>query len=256
MFSTFTKEKKIMKNSLNNSLRTTAYNFLWLLPFLCFLFGYQLIRFFFTVDTLVMPRLVGRHLQEAVRMLSDQNLNIRIVEEKETTEVPEGTILSQIPLEGQKIKPYQSIFLVLSQRSSTTLAPIIQGLSETEAVQLAHERQLDIKRYRIFSSAPIDMCIAQVPGRSLPLTSRKIIAYISAGEQPYRLMPNFKHIPIAEVVSFLRTYNIEPHIFHGYEVGEDHSCDNCVVLEQRPFAGSFINISTPFKVQLRIGALE
>ncbi len=243
-----------MKHSLKNYIGATAYNFLWLLPFLCFLFGYQFIRFFFTVDTLVMPRLIGRHLQEAVRMLSDQNLNIRIVEEKETTEVPEGTILSQIPLEGQKIKPYQSIFLVLSQRSSTTLAPVMQGLSESEAVQLAHDRQLDIKRYKIFSSEPIDTCIAQIPGKSLPLTSRKIIAYISAGDQPYRLMPDFKHLPISEVTSFLRNYSIEPHIFHGYEVGEDHICDRCVVIEQRPFAGTFVSLSTPFKVQLRIAA--
>jgi beta-lactam-binding protein with PASTA domain len=242
-----------MKNSLKEYLGPTAYNFLWLLPFLCFLLGYQIIRFFFTVDTLVMPKLVGRHLQEAVRMLSDQNLNIRIVEEKETTEVPEGTILSQIPLEGQKIKPYQSIFLVLSQRSSTTLAPTIQGLSEAEAIQVAHERELDIKRYKIYSSAPIDSCIAQIPAKSLPLTSRKIIAYISQGEQPYRLMPNFKHVSISEVTAFLRTYKIEPQMFHGYEVGEDHICDACMVLDQRPFAGALVNLSAPFKVQLRIG---
>lgn len=242
-----------MKNFLKEYLGPTAYNFLWLLPFLCFLLGYQLIRFFFTVDTLVMPRLVGRHLQEAVRMLSDQNLNIRIVEEKETTEVPEGTILSQIPLEGQKIKPYQSIFLVLSQRSSTTLAPAILGLSEIEAIQVAHERELDIKRYKIYSSEPLDTCIAQIPGKSLPLTSRKILAYISQGEQPYRLMPNFKHVSLAEVTAFLRTYTIEPQMFHSYEVGEDHSCDACMVLDQRPSAGALINLSVPFKVQLRIG---
>jgi len=218
--------------------------------------GASTIRFFYTVDTLVMPRLVGRHLQEAVKMLSDQNLNIRIAEEKETTEVPEGTILSQIPLEGQKIKPYQSIFLVLSQRASLSLAPSIQGLPEAEAVQLAHERQLDIKRYRLFSSAPTDTCIAQIPAPSVPLTTKKIISYISAGDQPYRLMPNFKNLPIREVSSFLRSYTIEPHIFHGYEIEEEHTCDHCVVLDQRPFPGTLVNISQQSKVQLRIGSRQ
>lgn len=228
-------------------------NFLWLLPFLCFLIGYQFIRFFYLTENIVMPRLVGKNLQEVVKVLSDNNLNLRILEERQTTEVPKGTVLSQIPLEGQIVKPFQSIFLVLSQYSTNNLTPIIQGLFKDEALKLIQESNLESKFYNLSSNYPLDLCIAQIPGKNLRLNNKKIIGYISSGAQSLRIMPNLQDKPLDEVLDFLHDYSIEPKVFHGYEIEDSHSCENCKILDQRPAAGKLVNLSNPFKIQLRIG---
>jgi beta-lactam-binding protein with PASTA domain len=237
---------------MNRFTQSSVYNFLWLLPFFFFLLGYLSLRFFFTIDSFSMPQLIGLQVHDAVKLLSPYSLTMRIIEEKETTEVPEGTILSQLPLEGQKIKTHQSVRIIVSQKTAAATAPLLTGLSESAAIKKAQEKELDIKLYKLYHAEPTDICIAQLPAANLPLSSRKIIAYISAGSLPYRLMPNCKNRPVEEVTSLLRNYAIEPQIFHGYELEENHSCQNCYVVDQRPFAGTLVDISSPFKVQLRI----
>ena len=62
-------------------MKTSTY--LWLLPFLSFLCGYQLIRSLYTVNTLTTPSIIGKEIQDAIKILSDNNLNPRILTEKE-----------------------------------------------------------------------------------------------------------------------------------------------------------------------------
>ena len=57
--------------------------YLWILPFLSFLLGYQFLSTLTTVHELKVPPLVGLSVTEAVKVLSDNNLNARIMAEKE-----------------------------------------------------------------------------------------------------------------------------------------------------------------------------
>ena len=63
-------------------------NILWLAPFICFLGGYFIVRSFFHVNTIPTPSVVGRSLHDAFTILSNHNLNIRLLTQKEDPDLP------------------------------------------------------------------------------------------------------------------------------------------------------------------------
>src|SRR3990170_445622 len=79
-------------------------NYLWILPFLFFIGGYTLSRLFFHTDAIEAPSLIGKSLHEACTITSDLNLNTKIIEHKDNPDLPEGTVLLQIPAAGQSVK--------------------------------------------------------------------------------------------------------------------------------------------------------
>jgi len=56
------------------------------------------------VDQIQAPALVGKQLQNAVALLSQKNLNVRFITQKEDPDLPHGTILSQTPAAGRNVK--------------------------------------------------------------------------------------------------------------------------------------------------------
>ena len=91
--------------------------FLWITPFTTFILGYFFISFISTSPTLTTPSLVGQNLNKAVEILSQKNLNIRIVGHKDESEWPEGTIVSQTPSAGTAIKEHQALYLVVAPQA-------------------------------------------------------------------------------------------------------------------------------------------
>src|SRR5580693_16266 len=99
-------------------------NYLWSLPFCCFLLGYSLTRWFFHVDSISTPHLVGKHVHEILPILSQHKFSLRLIDQKEEADIPEGIILSQIPHPNKAIKPNQPIFIVTTKKPSAIKTPL------------------------------------------------------------------------------------------------------------------------------------
>ena len=84
--------------------------FLWVAPFATFIIGYFFVSFISTNPALITPSLVGQGINKAAEILSQKNLNIRIIGHKDEPELPEGTIVSQTPSAGTAIKEHQAIY--------------------------------------------------------------------------------------------------------------------------------------------------
>src|SRR5690606_10040621 len=56
-------------------------NYLWIMPFWSFLLGYIFIQWFFRIGNITTPHLIGKHLHEAVPLISQYNLNLRIIKQ-------------------------------------------------------------------------------------------------------------------------------------------------------------------------------
>jgi beta-lactam-binding protein with PASTA domain len=91
--------------------------YLWILPFICFLGGYWLMSVVYKTKTLQTPALVGKTVQEALRITANNALSIRLVKEQEDPELPAGTIISQNPLPNTHIKSHQAIQCVISKKN-------------------------------------------------------------------------------------------------------------------------------------------
>lgn len=223
---------------------------LWLTPFICFLSGYILVRSLFHIDTVSTPSVVGKHVYEAFALLSNNNLNIRLLAQKEDPDLPSGTVISQLPSPGQIVKPRQTVFLALSKQPISAPTPQLIGKDLQTITQELLNAKLRFKTYFLQSPYPHNSCIAQIPAAHKPITDT-IIVYLSSGNSKPIIWPNFEDKPVDEVVEFLAQYNIIPHI-----IQDRHSrkSENSTITDQRPLAGSLISIDPnhPPIVQLHV----
>lgn len=227
-------------------------HYLWLLPFISFICGYQLLNLVFTTDTLHTPDLIGKSSYDALGILSDNNLNARILAQKEEADLPEGTVLSQKPTPHQKVRPHTAVFLLLSKKAPTASAPDFIGKSEQEIQKICAKYKIRIKSYYLHANATPGQCIGQIPEKDWSLPDNKMIVYISAQNQLPVLFPDLRLQTIARVRDFLHQYQIKPVVFHTQELPEYHDCNDCLVIDQKPLVGSIIDLNKPIRVHLQL----
>jgi serine/threonine-protein kinase len=225
-----------------------------MLPFLFFLGGYITVHFFFNVNKIVTPSLVGKNVYQALIILSEHKLNPRILDEKEDPDLPSGTIVSQTPVAGQKIKPHQSIYLLISKRPPAQKAPNLLNKKLTTIKKKLRRSSIHSETYAIPHTYPKNHCFAQSPPAHDSLKHNTIIAYVSADNNMPIIWPNFTGYLVTDVLAFLQSHNIYPQIIHQRERQQRHVCSRCTVQHQHPRAGSLItlNPNRPFRVQLRV----
>ncbi len=226
-------------------------NILWLAPFICFLSGYFIVRSLFHINTIPTPSAVGRSLQDAFTILSNHNLNIRLLTQKENSDLPNGTIISQVPSPGQMVKPRQTIFLALSKQPPIATTPYLVGKSYNSIAQELNAAKIRFKLYSIESPYPINTCIAQSPSPAKPLTNTILTIYLSKEYCKPVIWPNFVGRPVDDVLEFLDQYSITPHIIEKHH---KHKSPTPSITDQRPLAGSLIILDQkqPPIVQLHV----
>jgi beta-lactam-binding protein with PASTA domain len=227
-------------------------NYLWTLPFISFLLGYQFLSFFTVANNFPNPSIIGSPLTQAIKALSDNNLNPRIMAEKEEPDLPEGTVLSQTPAAGQRVKPNQPVFLVVARKPKKIPAPSLLNKTADETLLTLHHLNLRSKTYALNAPAPKDTCIGQIPDAKEPVEGKKMTLYISAGKNPLMLFPNLKGAAMSDVQNCLSSYNFTTKILHTNPIEEGHQCTLCTVIDQKPLPGSIIDVRRPVYVQLQV----
>ena len=224
-------------------MHTSIRSFLWILPFLSFLAGYQLLRTLSHVEVIEVPPVVGLHMHDAIKTLSSFQLNVRILAEREDLDVPEGIIITQTPIQGTKVKPHQSIFLVITRRPPKPRAPSLYGLPKDEAIAKAQERGIQLKAYSLESMYPSGKVIAQNSYIDQEVSTKIMAVYVSSGPTSLRIFPDLKGHTVSEVKHFFEPFDIKIQVAHPFT--EAHDCGSCIISEQRPVAGTFIDIAKP-----------
>lgn len=229
-------------------------SYFWIIPFLSFMTGYYLVRSLCTAPSLNAPSFIGKDLPNALKIASDNNLNIRVLSEKDDLDLPPGTILSQTPRAGSLIKPHQSIFLLLTKKPQKMTLPSFIHKTKPEIEEDVKKIGVQAKFYPIESAYPQQTCIGQFPAPGTLLHKDVCITVYQAinSTKPF-LLPNFTHKPVNEVLDFLSPYGLQPAIIHQSEQPLDHRCDRCIVTHQRPLPGSLITLNDekPLLIQLQ-----
>jgi beta-lactam-binding protein with PASTA domain len=228
--------------------------FIWLLPFIAFAAGYILFDHLFTIKEIEAPNLVGKTISQALHDISACKLNPRLIDTKEDINLPAGTILSQSPLPQQKIKPNQSLFLVLSTIPLKLKAPNFLHKDQTEIENELALLRIKPKFHTINSPYPAHTCFAQWPQAGSELDGNIMNIYISSPTSYLILMPNFKGKLVPHVTDFLAQHSIKPMITHTSQDDVPHNCMYCIVADQRPLAGSIIerSLTKPLAIQLLV----
>lgn len=220
-------------------------SFLWILPFFSFVVGYQLVRFLTHTVVVIVPPLVGLHMHDAIKILSADKLNVRILAEKEDPDSPEGIIISQTPGHGKKIKPHQSIFLVITRKPPKPKTPALGGLPIEDARAKVAQSRIVLDVYQAESSYPKDTCIAQDHVAGDELEQKSMSIYVSTGTTPLRIVPDLIGKRADEITRFFKPFGVKVEFIHQGADGTDkeHVCAQCTIVEQRPLAGSIVDLT-------------
>jgi len=223
------------------------------MPFLSFLLGYMVMQQLFRTPTTITPHLVGKQVHEILPITTQQNLNIRLINQKEEADLPEGMILNQTPHAGTSIKPHQQIFIVTSKKPSVIRTPNCVGFSLDDIATNLQTQSIRPRIYYLPHVYPEQICFAQSPISQEPLEKNKLILYISSGNSKPVIWPDFTNLALQEVTDFLNIYGIQPYIINDAS-HKGYTNDDYIVVDQRPFAGTLLTIDEkqPLSVQLRI----
>ena len=226
--------------------------YLWITPFLSFIVGYALMQQMMHVPDIITPHLVGKHVHEIVPLVTEYNLNLRLLDHKEEIALPEGIILNQTPHAGTTIKQNQPLFVVMTKKPLTTRAPECVGMHIDKLIPLLQAANIHPRVYYIPHAYPEKICFAQSPQPDESLEKNSCIIYISSGNSKPIVWPNFIGLPFYQVQEFLQEYDIQSDIIT--HTANNYTFNNGVVIDQRPLAGTLITLDTnkPLSVQLKI----
>ncbi len=241
-------------------------NYLFLTPFLSFITGYCIMQQLFHTSETITPHLIGKQVHEILPLITQHKLNIRLIDQKEETDVPEGIILNQTPTAGTAIKANQPLFLVTTKKPLATRAPQCIGTHLKEITTQLQTTGIHPRIYYVSHAYPEKICFAQSPQTDEPLEKNKLILYVSSGNNKPIIWPDFAGMPLHNVIEFLNSYNIQPHIINDKPQAQSAPStelrinsalakeDEYVVTDQRPFAGTLLTIdeNKPLSVQLRV----
>lgn len=228
--------------------------FLWITPFATFIIGYLLISFISTSPILIAPALVGQSLDKAAVILSQKNLNVRIIGHKDEADLPEGTIVSQSPSAGTAIKEHQALYLVIARKPAALQIPDLAHKTAQDAAKIIESQSLHAKVVAVPADYQSAQCIAQYPSSGMGMVDQNVIVYTTENQKPV-IMPNLKKKSVEEVLSFLQLNGCTADILHATPMQPGHQCTSCTILDQRPMPGTVLIMmrDKPLKVQLQVG---
>jgi beta-lactam-binding protein with PASTA domain len=228
------------------------FSLLWILPFTFFIAGYLTFSYWFAQPLVSTPTIIGMDLSQAALKLAEQNLNFRLLSTKEDNEIPANTVVHQLPQAGQLIRPQSSIFCVISKKGDTRLVPHCEAKHITEIIQELKKAHLQFRFFALPNATPTDYCFAQFPPAGQDAAQQPLIMYISQPIDQRMIIPSFIGSLIKDTIPLLDTYDLKTEIVHQRIPSIAHECTRCKIVEQKPLAGSIINLQQSCTLQFLV----
>lgn len=190
----------------------------WIWGALLFLtFGFMVGAFlsygkFWSNNEITVPNVVGKQVDVAKNILSNQNLRVSITEAFNDT-VPSGHVISQYPEAASVVKEQRLITLIVSRGGEATVVPDLRGLNRRDAELQLKNAGLRIGRVeeQFNSSIAADTVISQNPRPPAQISKNTAIdLVISKGEGPRKFaLPDFTGTPLTTVGAQLESLKLK-----------------------------------------------
>jgi beta-lactam-binding protein with PASTA domain len=216
-----------------------SYNskFLPLLPFICFFLTYISLNIYLKKHTFPLANITGCQLAQAVKICSTHKLRIEIIKSQEDLELPDGTVIHQIPAQNSPVKERQTVFVVITHKPINPTCPTFIGNSREEIDIACTQQRLKPIYHVLPYPYPDNRCFCQWPSPNKSLQSNTVICYLAGHEQEYVLWPNFKGSSLEETINRLKELGIK------VSVNKLKSGQKAYIKDQQPKPGAAINLS-------------
>ena len=157
-------------------------------------------RFAIHGQEVTVPMLVGLAPAEAERAAAGLGLQISIERQYYSAQIPEGKIMSQLPLPGTKVRHGWQVRLAQSLGPTRVTIPDVTGQSEHAAELNIRRRGLDVTS--IAEVPELDIPVDQVLAQSPPANATQVVApnislLLTAPPEPQAfVMPSFVGQPL------------------------------------------------------------
>ncbi len=205
-----------------------------------------------TAREIVVPDLVGQQAAEATQALNDVALTLGDVSEVPTDVAPVGTIISQNPEAGSRLKPNEAVSFVVAAAPEQAKVPNVVGLSlEDAAVLLAKARLRPAEVRSHNATAATGFVIAQVPGHGVELMPGSPVALmVSKGPAPGdTTVPAVTGLSEGDAVALLGAKGLTARVYQSL----DPSIGAGVVVTQTPLPGTALAPSSSVQVLVSKG---
>jgi beta-lactam-binding protein with PASTA domain len=157
-------------------------------------------RFAIHGQEVAVPPLVGLSPAEAERSVSGLGLQVSIERQYYSPQIPEGRIMSQLPLPGTKVRHGWQVRVAQSLGKTRVTIPDVTGQSEHAAELNIRRRGLDVDSMAEVQAPgiPENQVLAQSPtANEAQVTAPKISLLVTAAtEQQAFVMPSFVGQPL------------------------------------------------------------
>jgi eukaryotic-like serine/threonine-protein kinase len=133
-------------------------------------------------DTTRVPDITGLTVAEARQSLQQQNLRLGDVEQQNSDQVPEGSIIDQTPEAAAEVEQDSAVDVTVSAGQAETTVPTLVGLSLDEATQALRENDLELGDTTPVPSEDPQGTVQRVnpgEGKTVPVGTRVDIRYAS-----------------------------------------------------------------------------
>jgi beta-lactam-binding protein with PASTA domain len=193
-------------------------------------------RFAIHGQEVAVPPLIGVTPAEAEREVAGLGLQISIERQYYSPQIPEGRIMSQLPLPGTKVRRGWQVRVAQSLGKTRVTIPDVTGQSEHAAELNIRRRGLDVASMAEVQALgiPADQVLAQSPtANETQVAAPKISFLVSAAVEPQAfVMPSFVGQPLGSASRSLQDA--------GFRLGNVN-----VVVPVSPAAGDAANPSAP-----------
>ncbi len=215
---------------------------------------YLTLRILIPPENIEVPQIAGKKLDEAVVLLSKNNLSLRVTGEKYSDKVPPNVVISQVPSPGIKVQKNRSIEVVISKGGKTISVPSVVGMEFREAKVFLSQGGLKIGCLsHIYSSVPQDEIIAQDPSPNEEIYEEEGISLlISLGfEKNSFYMPNLVGKTIENAKAFLGATSLSIG-----KIKESTSGKEGLIISQSPSPGSMVTPDEKIEFTVGVGSRE
>jgi beta-lactam-binding protein with PASTA domain len=203
--------------------------------------GLTAMRFAIHGQEVAVPPLVGLAPPEAESATAGLGLQISIERQYYSPQIPEGRIMSQLPLPGTKVRRGWQVRVAQSLGPTRVAVPDVTGQSEHAAELNIRRRGLEIASMGEVQTAgiPADQVLAQNPtANASQLVAPKINLLVSSGAEPQAyVMPSFVGQPLGSASRTLQD--------SGFRLGNVSVASMVEVPADQSGAGQAVTPSAP-----------
>ncbi len=155
-------------------------------------------------EVTVLPKVVGKPVDDAVRMLSEAGYEPIKYETQFDEKAKEGTIIRQTPEGGDETKPGRKVYLIISGGKEMVVVPNLVGQALREARILLVKMNLDLGKTEMTftDSIPSGIVFKQSPDPGEKIsTDQKVNIVVSQGQRAGRVpVPDLTNISFNEAI--------------------------------------------------------